>query len=73
MSVHPPLLTERDAEVPRRLAAAIGQAGLAPAWTAYEQACIAGLCHEGAWEVALGTRVAGDARHGHPASPAPRL
>ena len=46
--------TEREADVRRRLAAAVGEAEVEAAWTAYEDARIAGLCHEGAWEVALG-------------------
>lgn len=49
-----PPATERDAEAHRRLAAAVPEADLEAAWAAYEGALIAGLCHEGAWEVALG-------------------
>ena len=49
-----PVPTEPDAEVRRRLAGAVPEADQAAAWAAYEEARIAGLCHEGAWEVALG-------------------
>ncbi len=40
--------------VRRRLAAAVPPEHLGAACDAYEAASIAGLCHEGAWEVALG-------------------
>jgi hypothetical protein len=49
-----PTLTEHDTEVRRRLADAVPEAGRDAAWAAYEAARVAGLCHEGAWEVALG-------------------
>lgn len=50
-----PTLPTRDAAVRQRLAADVPEADLDAAWAAYEAAKIAGLCHEGAWEVALGT------------------
>jgi hypothetical protein len=43
-----------DAEIRQRLAAAVPEADLEAARAAYEEAKVAGLCHEGAWEVALG-------------------
>ena len=51
-----PPLSERDAAVRQRLAAAVGPARLEAAWETYRDAGMAGLCHEGAWEVALGAR-----------------
>lgn len=46
--------SDRDADVRHQLAGAVGEGGLDAAWAAYADARIAGLCHEGAWEVALG-------------------
>jgi hypothetical protein len=37
----------------RRLAEAVRAACLQAALTAYEDACLDGLCHEGAWECAI--------------------
>lgn len=54
-----PPLTRREAAARRQLAAAVGSARLGAAWAAYEAARVAGLCHEGAWEVALGSRPSG--------------
>ena len=51
-----PALTARETSTRGRLAAAVGPACLGAAWEAYHDARVAGLCHEGAWEVALGTR-----------------
>ena len=52
----PPSHSGSDAR--RRLADTLGEAApedrIDAAWAAYEEARIAGLCHEGAWEVALG-------------------
>lgn len=53
--VQPNSPTDPDAEVRRRLAAVVPEADGDAAWAAYEEARIAGLCHEGAWEIALGT------------------
>lgn len=50
-----PPLTRREAAARRQLAAAVGPAHLGAAWAAYRDARMAGLCHEGAWEVALGS------------------
>ncbi len=56
MTAPTPLLSDHDATVRQRLAAAAPEADLDAAWAAYQDARIAGLCHEGAWEVALGAR-----------------
>lgn len=53
-----------DADLRRLLANAVPEAEFDLAWAAYEEARIAGLCHEGAWEVALGTRTE-PASHAH--------
>ena len=61
----PPVPT-LDAEVRQRLAAAVPEADFEAAWAAYVEAKIAGLCHEGAWEAALGTRPAEAGPRAHP-------
>lgn len=61
-------LTGREAAVRRRLAAAVGEAEVDAAWAAYYDARTAGLCHEGAWEVALG-RARRSASRAEPTSP----
>lgn len=38
----------------RRIAEAVRAASVQAALAAYEQAAISGLCHEGAWECAIG-------------------
>ena len=38
----------------KRLADAVRQACIGAAFAGYEQAAMDGLCHEGAWEVAVG-------------------
>ena len=43
-----------ETAVQRRLAGAVEPDRFEAAWAAYEAARLAGLCHEGAWEVALG-------------------
>ena len=53
-------------EIRQQLAAAVGPARLGAAWEAYQSASISGLCHEGAWEVALGAR-----SESEPAAPLP--
>ena len=60
---------QTDADVFRRLAHAVGDADLEAAWVAYEQARIAGLCHEGAWEIALGTAATDNIRRDTPLPP----
>ena len=51
-----PPRSPREAAVRRQLAAAVEPARLGAACAAYHDARVAGLCHEGAWEVALGAR-----------------
>ncbi len=66
MTTPTPPLSERDAAVRQRLAVAVEPARLDAAWEAYQSASISGLCHEGAWEVALGARPESE-----PAAPLP--
>ena len=46
-----------DESIRRRLAAVVGPDRLDAAMRAYEDASIAGLCHDGAWEIAVRTAV----------------
>ena len=55
MTASTPRLHDPDRAARQRLAAAVEPAHLGAAWAAYRAAKVAGLCHEGAWEVALGT------------------
>ena len=52
MAQIPPKQT--DETLRPQLAAAVGEDNADEAMKAYEDAAIAGLCHEGAWEAALG-------------------
>ncbi|HLT48332.1 MAG TPA: hypothetical protein VK002_13945 [Rubricoccaceae bacterium] len=63
---HTPSRTDPDAEVRRRLAEAVPEDRLDAAWAAYEEARIAGLCHEGAWEAALGAAALPRREQRHP-------
>lgn len=63
-----PPLTDHEASVHRQLEAAVAPGRLVAACAAYHDARVAGLCHEGAWEVALGAR-----REDEPTAPRPSL
>ena len=47
-------MDEQQHSETRRMAEAVRSACIAAALSGYESAAISGLCHEGAWEAAIG-------------------